>query len=73
MLRVLLATVLIATFGVGAASAAGRSKDERAAFWQTLHQSKQPWQGMMKKSGATPPAAQTPASNGATKPAKPQS
>ncbi|MFT0861001.1 hypothetical protein [Ancylobacter sp. G4_0304] len=38
--RVLVAAALIATFGITAASAGGRSKDDRKAFWQTLHESR---------------------------------
>ncbi|MGA0561138.1 hypothetical protein ACO2RV_01725 [Ancylobacter sp. VNQ12] len=40
MFRILLAAALIATFGITGASAAGRSKDERAAWWQTMRESK---------------------------------
>lgn len=40
MFRILLAAALIATLGITGASAAGRSKDERAAWWQTMRESK---------------------------------
>lgn len=61
--RVLVAAALIATFGITAASAGGRSKDDRKAFWQTLHESRQPWGRMFHTQKIAPeksPAA-TPA------------
>lgn len=52
MLRILVAATMIAALGVSDASAAGRSKDERAAFNQTVHESAQVWKKMFGKSPA---------------------
>lgn len=71
MFRILLATALIATFGITGASAAGRSKDERASWWQTMRESKQAMgQRSAGSSGkTTAPAAATKAP-AAAKPAQ---
>lgn len=57
MSRIFVAIALIASFGlsgVTAASAAGRSKDERASWWQTFHQSKpSSWSGNANAAPAT--------------------
>ncbi|GLK84987.1 hypothetical protein [Ancylobacter defluvii] len=74
MSRIFVAIALIASFGlsgVTAASAAGRSKDERAAWWQTMHQSKQPWKDMANKSKAAAGKPTAPAASTAPKAAKP--
>ncbi|MFK8252521.1 hypothetical protein [Ancylobacter terrae] len=52
MLRILIAATMIVALGAGAASAAGRSKDERAAFNQTVHESHQHWKSWFGKSPA---------------------
>ncbi|MCJ8143758.1 hypothetical protein MKI84_12610 [Ancylobacter sp. A5.8] len=63
--RTVIAVALIASFGLGgmtAASAGGRSKDDRKAFWQTLHESRQPWGRVFHTQKAAPekaPAAST--------------
>lgn len=67
MFRILLATALIATFGITGASAAGRSKDERAAWWQTMRESKATMQGKHGTHSGT--AAQPKAAPAAAKPA----
>ncbi len=70
MIRIILAATLVAVFGVTAASAGGRSKDERSAFWQTLHQSNQPWPGMMQgKAISSKPTTSAPAATSAKTPA----
>ena len=62
MIRILLAAVLTATVGITAAAAGGRSKDERAAWWQTMHQSKPMWQvDRRKPAAAAQPKAAAPA------------
>jgi hypothetical protein len=62
MIRIATAATLIAALalpvlGVSAASAGGRSKDDRAAFWQTLHQEVEPWSGQMTASNPAPSTA----------------
>lgn len=72
MIRMVIAATLIAVFGVSAASASGRSKDERAAFWQTVKEGKQPWRPAKAPVGAQPAASTAPAAvNKAPTAAKP--
>ncbi|WAC27341.1 hypothetical protein [Ancylobacter sp. SL191] len=66
MIRIATAATLIAALalpvlGVSAASAGGRSKDDRAAFWQTLHQEVEPWSGQMVAANPAPGTATAPA------------
>lgn len=72
--KVFVATLVAVTLigGLSPASAAGRSKEERAAWWQTLHESAQPWRPAAPTAGAATahpaPAApaRTPAAQGST-------
>jgi len=47
-----LTLALLATLGLGTASAGGRSKDDRANFNRTVHESVQPWKAMFGRSTA---------------------
>ena len=71
MFRILLAAALIATFGMSAASAAGRSKDERAAWWQTMRESKAAMQAHhgTHTGAAAQSKATTPSTKAGSKPA----
>lgn len=66
MTRTIVAAMLIAAFGISAAQASGRSKDERAAFWQTMHESKQPWRPAQAPVGAQSTKASAPAAAAST-------
>lgn len=61
LFRTLVATALVVTFGVTGALAAGRSKDERASWWQTFHQSKSMMQvHRERQTGTTQPQGTAP-------------
>lgn len=70
MNRLALAATLIAALALPAlatspASAKGRSKDERIAFWQTLHQEAEPMKALFGLNPAPTAPAGTPTAHAA--------